>query len=233
MSAPGGHGAGLNGKRAVEIVATCWMTPEAWVVRLTSTAGFRCPPTEQGKPVIICGIDPASRARWRFSTTAASSPSTTCRCWRSSEARASVTISTATPSYASSSSTGQSTRSSSRRRRCRSNCLCDRRLLSGLRRDTRHPDRLWRTAGVVHPQRWKRELGVPAGKDGARARASQLLPQAAGQWPLKKHDGRAEAALISVFGSRSINIVEDGGMTEMSPPARSAAPIRSAGWRGS
>ena len=53
---------------------------------------------------------------------------------------------------------------------------------------------------TVPPQRWKKALGVPAGKDAARARASQLMPRHAHHWPLKKHDGRAEAALIALFG---------------------------------
>lgn len=53
----------------------------------------------------------------------------------------------------------------------------------------------------VTPQKWKRALACPADKDGARFRASQLLPQHAGKWPLKKHDGRAEAALIALYGS--------------------------------
>lgn len=57
---------------------------------------------------------------------------------------------------------------------------------------------------IVHPQTWKRALGVPAGKDGARARASQLLPHAAHLWPLKKHDGRAEAAMIALYGARQL-----------------------------
>jgi hypothetical protein len=48
---------------------------------------------------------------------------------------------------------------------------------------------------------------VPAAKDGARARASQLLPGAADQWPLVKHDGRAEAALIALWGIRSLNLI--------------------------
>lgn len=56
----------------------------------------------------------------------------------------------------------------------------------------------------VSPQRWKHALGVSADKDAARARAKQLLPQAAGQWPLKKHDGRAEAALIAYYGAREL-----------------------------
>ena len=53
---------------------------------------------------------------------------------------------------------------------------------------------------LVQPQRWKAALSVPAAKDGARARASQLLPAFASQWPLVKHDGRAEAALIAYYG---------------------------------
>lgn len=54
----------------------------------------------------------------------------------------------------------------------------------------------------VTPSVWKRAMAVPADKDGARARASQLLPKHSHQWPLKKHDGRAEAALIALFGSQ-------------------------------
>ena len=54
----------------------------------------------------------------------------------------------------------------------------------------------------VSPQVWKRTLSVPAAKDGARARASQLMPAAAHHWPLVKHDGRAEAALIATYGLR-------------------------------
>jgi crossover junction endodeoxyribonuclease RuvC len=57
---------------------------------------------------------------------------------------------------------------------------------------------------LVPPARWKRTLGVPKAKDGARARASQLLPAAADQWRLKKHDGRAEAALLALYGARQL-----------------------------
>jgi crossover junction endodeoxyribonuclease RuvC len=57
----------------------------------------------------------------------------------------------------------------------------------------------------VAPTGWKRALGVPAAKDGARARASQLLPAAAHHWPLVKHDGRAEAALIGYYGLRQVS----------------------------
>lgn len=52
----------------------------------------------------------------------------------------------------------------------------------------------------VPPQRWKKALGVPAAKDGARARASQLLPSCASHWARAKDDGKAEAALLCLYG---------------------------------
>lgn len=52
----------------------------------------------------------------------------------------------------------------------------------------------------VTPQVWKRAMQCPADKDAARMRATQLMPQFAHNWPLKKHDGRAESALISLYG---------------------------------
>jgi Holliday junction resolvasome RuvABC endonuclease subunit len=66
----------------------------------------------------------------------------------------------------------------------------------------------------VPPQEWKRAMRVPSAdtsakrKEASRARASQLLPAAAPKWwPLKKHNGRAEAALIGLFGLRSSGTV--------------------------
>lgn len=58
---------------------------------------------------------------------------------------------------------------------------------------------------IIAPNVWKKELQVPAAKDGARARANQLLPYAADQWLRKKDDGRAEAAMIALYGYRSLN----------------------------
>lgn len=55
---------------------------------------------------------------------------------------------------------------------------------------------------LVTPQVWKRTLRVPADKSAARLRASELLPRHASNWPLVKHDGRAEAALIALYGAR-------------------------------
>lgn len=59
----------------------------------------------------------------------------------------------------------------------------------------------------VHPRVWKKGLGVPADKDGARSRASQLLPAHAALWARVKDDGRAEASLIALFGARAMNAI--------------------------
>jgi crossover junction endodeoxyribonuclease RuvC len=53
---------------------------------------------------------------------------------------------------------------------------------------------------LVKPRVWKNRMNVPADKDGARQKASQRLPKHAKLWPLKKHDGRAEAALLCLYG---------------------------------
>lgn len=52
---------------------------------------------------------------------------------------------------------------------------------------------------MVTPPSWKRALRIAAGsnKDVSRRRASEIFPRSAHLWPLVKHDGRAEAALIA------------------------------------
>lgn len=59
-----------------------------------------------------------------------------------------------------------------------------------------HPVRL------VQPASWKRWAGIPAGADkqASIGVAARLLPTAARHLTLKKHDGRADAALIARFG---------------------------------
>ena len=52
----------------------------------------------------------------------------------------------------------------------------------------------------VAPQQWKKEMRCPKDKDAARMRASQLFPDHSDAWKLKKHDGRAVAALIALWG---------------------------------
>ena len=58
----------------------------------------------------------------------------------------------------------------------------------------------------VTPQVWKKEMQCPKDKDASRMRASQLLPKFAHNWDLKKHDGRAESALIALFGFNKNNL---------------------------
>lgn len=49
----------------------------------------------------------------------------------------------------------------------------------------------------VTPGKWKRALGVTADKETARLRAIETWPESAKNFALKKHHGRAEAALIA------------------------------------
>jgi Holliday junction resolvasome, endonuclease subunit len=56
----------------------------------------------------------------------------------------------------------------------------------------------------VTPAIWKACMGVTADKNTSRARASQILPKYAESWKLKKHDGRAEAALIAVYAAANV-----------------------------
>jgi crossover junction endodeoxyribonuclease RuvC len=60
----------------------------------------------------------------------------------------------------------------------------------------------------VSPAAWKRALRVTSDKDSSRMRASALFPRWADQWPLKKHHGRAEAALIALHGANTLPIQE-------------------------
>lgn len=53
----------------------------------------------------------------------------------------------------------------------------------------------------VTPQKWKKHFGLSADKEQSRLRAIRMFPAAADSFKLKKHDGRAEAALIALYGS--------------------------------
>jgi crossover junction endodeoxyribonuclease RuvC len=56
---------------------------------------------------------------------------------------------------------------------------------------------------LVRPQKWKTKLGVPADKGGARMIASRLFPDFAEQFARVKDDGRAEAAMIALYGHQT------------------------------
>lgn len=52
----------------------------------------------------------------------------------------------------------------------------------------------------VKPQTWKGLTRTPRDKNEARARAMQVFPSAAPEFKRVKDDGRAEAALIAMYG---------------------------------
>jgi len=62
---------------------------------------------------------------------------------------------------------------------------------------------------MVRPQIWKRDLRIPKGKTPkdktpSRVRAAQCWPGQAGAFARVKDDGRAESALIGLYGANSM-----------------------------
>jgi crossover junction endodeoxyribonuclease RuvC len=53
---------------------------------------------------------------------------------------------------------------------------------------------------TVTPSKWKKDLKLNTGKDAARAKAAQIWPAHAGEFKRVKYDGKAEAALIALWG---------------------------------
>lgn len=53
----------------------------------------------------------------------------------------------------------------------------------------------------VTPANWKRHFGLTADKEECRLRAIRMFPSVAEQFKLKRHHGRAEAALIALYGA--------------------------------
>jgi crossover junction endodeoxyribonuclease RuvC len=56
----------------------------------------------------------------------------------------------------------------------------------------------------VAPRTWKRAFKLSAEKGEARQRAMQCFPEHAGKFARVKDDGRAEAALIALWGRRNL-----------------------------
>lgn len=54
---------------------------------------------------------------------------------------------------------------------------------------------------LVTPQKWKKHYGLTSNKDESRLRAIRMFPTVAERFNLKKHDGRAEAALLALYGA--------------------------------
>ena len=55
---------------------------------------------------------------------------------------------------------------------------------------------------LVAPAQWKRAMGLTSDKDASRRLASQLLPRWSHLWARVKDDGRAEAALLALYGRK-------------------------------
>jgi crossover junction endodeoxyribonuclease RuvC len=55
----------------------------------------------------------------------------------------------------------------------------------------------------VPPATWVKAVGRGQGKDASRARAMELFPSDQDQFKRVKDDGRADAALIAMWGSRN------------------------------
>lgn len=54
---------------------------------------------------------------------------------------------------------------------------------------------------IVSPNRWKKEMNVPADKNMARIIATRMMPRHAHLFERVKDHGRAEAALLAIYGS--------------------------------
>ena len=55
---------------------------------------------------------------------------------------------------------------------------------------------------TITPAKWKKDMGINASKDGARAMAIQTWPSWAKTFARVKDDGRAEAALLALWLQR-------------------------------
>jgi crossover junction endodeoxyribonuclease RuvC len=58
---------------------------------------------------------------------------------------------------------------------------------------------------LVTPQKWKKHFGLTSDKDTSRQLAIQRWPEHYELFKLKKHDGRAEASLIALYGAEVLN----------------------------
>ena len=52
----------------------------------------------------------------------------------------------------------------------------------------------------VSPRKWKTHFGLTSDKEECRLRAIRMFPAVADKFKLKRHHGRAESALIALYG---------------------------------
>ena len=58
---------------------------------------------------------------------------------------------------------------------------------------------------LVTPSKWKKHFNLSSDKDTSRQLAIQRFPDHYERFSLKKHDGRAEASLIALYGAEVLN----------------------------
>jgi crossover junction endodeoxyribonuclease RuvC len=61
----------------------------------------------------------------------------------------------------------------------------------------------------VRPNIWKKEFNLGKDKDKSRMLATQLFPRYAAMFERKKDHGRAEAALLALYGARKLGLAVD------------------------
>lgn len=59
---------------------------------------------------------------------------------------------------------------------------------------------------LISPVKWKAEMGLTRDKEKSRERALQLFPKFSDYFKLKKHDDRAEAALLAYYGYKMLTV---------------------------
>lgn len=63
---------------------------------------------------------------------------------------------------------------------------------------------------LVSPAVWKRVFGLTSDKDASRRAVSRMFPRSAHLFGRKKDDGRAEAALLAVYGCTLVHRSKQG-----------------------
>ncbi len=79
----------------------------------------------------------------------------------------------------------------------------------------------------VQPAKWKYAMQVPAAKDAAKARASQLFPHCALGWARAMDHGRAEAAIIALYSAIKLGLQPTKSFTLASVNFEAPKPKRS------
>lgn len=79
----------------------------------------------------------------------------------------------------------------------------------------------------VSPAKWKMQMRVPADKEAAKRRASELFPQCTAAWGRAMDHGRAEAAVIALYSAITLGLAPSQpftlGLINGQPPKQKKA----------